>query len=61
LVPQNAQTSRMAERGAEFCEKTRAKGAYYFDEAADNLTGLLVHLDAAVAAAQQPPSQQSEG
>ena len=33
-------------RAALFCEVTRQKGAEYFDEYADNLTGILVDLTA---------------
>lgn len=48
ISPDNSDPSLMALRAADFCEKTRAKGCHYFDEAADNLTGVLVHLDGVV-------------
>ena len=42
--------------GAAVCEETRARGAEYFDEAADNLTGVLVALDRLGAEAEPPPA-----
>jgi len=39
---------QLEQRAATFFEETRAKGCDYFDEAADNLTGVLVDLSAAV-------------
>ena len=42
--------------GAAVCEETRARGAEYFDEAADNLTGVLVALDRLGADAEPPPA-----
>jgi len=48
VSPENADPVRMAKRAADFCENTRSKGCQYFDEAADNLTGVLVHLDGVV-------------
>jgi len=48
VSPENADPARMARRAAAFCEDTRSKGCQYFDEAADNLTGVLVNLDGLV-------------
>ena len=48
VSPDNADPARMAKRAADFCEDTRSKGCQYFDEAADNLTGVLVNLDGVV-------------
>ena len=42
--------------GAALCEETRARGAEYFDEAADNLTGVLVALDRLGNRAEPPPA-----
>lgn len=34
--------------GRSLCEETRARGAAYFQESADNLTGVIVDLDEVV-------------
>ena len=34
--------------GVSLCEETRARGADYFDESADNLTGVIVDLEEVV-------------
>mmetsp|Transcript_7789 Transcript_7789/g.18727 ORF Transcript_7789/g.18727 Transcript_7789/m.18727 type:complete len:236 (+) Transcript_7789:2-709(+) len=41
-------SEHLQQRAAAFFEETRAKGCDYFGEAADNLTGLLVDLSAAI-------------
>lgn len=44
VPPGGISADDMAARAETFCEETRATGAKYFGEAADNLTGVLIDL-----------------